>query len=368
MKHSFTCLLSFLLLFSACNIDPDRRLSGDELAALAKAGADTVVVQIGAESTHQGILDSFARIPIHVPPLYDKAGFDSATTASFFSLARATGGDVSLLVNSKLLSGEIAHIISTCAKDGGDLLLLMDKTGSMTDDIDNVRAGLGQILRALRKHKDIRLAVALYGDKNVDKEEPWFSFQNFETDYGAAQSFVDSIKVTGGGDLPESVYDGFFEACKSNFWRSGRQRMVILIGDAPPLEKPLSDYTLGDVIAMAGSTGTRMNFYPIVVTPASYYNDDTAAVPGMIPVKFAADKLITTLYPNPASGDIHVDFAVEDEYSIELFGSSGARIYSEHFTGSRWSHDVSGLSNGTYLLRTSTRERTFETKKFVVYR
>lgn len=358
-------LLPILLLFTACNLDEDRKLGGEELADLAKHGADSIVLLMNAEAVREGIIDSFQRIPIHVPPLYDKAAFDTDAAATFRDLARATGGDLHLLVNSRLIAGEIASIIRKHATDGADLLILMDKTGSMSDDLAAVQAGLSQIIRGVRTHKDVRLAFALYGDKNVDSAEGWFSYQNFEHNYEAAQAFIDTIKVTGGGDWEESVYDGFFEANKAGFWRSGRQRMVILIGDAPPLEKPLSNYTLHDVIREATATGTRMNFYPIIVTPTV---DDPGDPPPVVK-KFTDDrKLIVSLYPNPATNVVNVDFNAEDTYSIEMFSSTGAKVYGESFTGRVWRHDVSGLSNGTYLVRAATASHSFGTSKFVVYR
>lgn len=363
MKHSL--ILAALLLLAGCNLDEDRKLGGEELADLAKHGADSIVLMMNAEAAREGIIDSFQRISIHVPPLYDKAAFDTGATATFRDLARATGGDLHLLVNSRLIAGEIANIIRRHAADGADLLILMDKTGSMSDDLAAVKTGLSQIIRGVRTHKDVRLAFALYGDKNVDTAVEWFSYQNFEHNYEAAQAFIDTMEVTGGGDWEESVYDGFFEANKTGFWRSGRQRMVILIGDAPPLEKPLSDYTLHDVIREATATGTRMNFYPIVVTPTV----DDPGDPAPAVKKFTDDKkLITSLYPNPATNVVNVDFNAEDTYSIEVFSSTGAKVYGESFTGRLWHHDVSSLGNGTYLVRAATAARGFGTSKFVVYR
>ena len=348
-------LLYFLIIpgLYACNLSGDRKLSEQELKDLAKAHNDSVMV----------VVDSLMKVNIYVPPLYEKELFDSTTTETFFDLARSTGGELKLLVNSQLLSNEIIHIIKTYSRDNADLLFLVDKTGSMIDDIEFVKLGLQQIIEALSGYKNLRLAIALYGDKNADGPA-WFSFKNFETDYKQAENFIAGIEVTSGFDYPESVYDGFFKACEQNFWKSENKRMIILIGDAPPLEKPLSEYALGDMIKKAQEYKISMNFYPIVVTPT---------VVEMLPVDptvktYEQDTLITGFYPNPASSDFHITLKETGQYDVELYAGTGSRMLTESFTGNLWNKDLSGLANGAYIIRVIRKDKKFETRKLVIYR
>lgn len=194
MTYHFKPIVILLLLLTACNINPSKQSTETDAIALKKAHDDSV----------QLILDSFKKINIYLPPLYDKYTFDSATTIKFFEMAKATQGELKLLVNSKLITNEIINIIDNNAIDNADVLFLIDKTGSMEDDIANVQKGLTQIVESLNRFKNIRLAIALYGDKNSDGKD-WFSFQNFEMDYGAAKKFIQHIRVTAGEDYPESV-------------------------------------------------------------------------------------------------------------------------------------------------------------------
>lgn len=137
--------------------------------------------------------------------------------------------------------------------------------------------------------------------------------------------------------------------------------MVILIGDAPPLEKPLSKYTINDVIEKANQTGTKMNFYPIVVTP---YSEE---FPELKTKKtFTSEKIITSLYPNPSSGLVNVDFSTDGDYQIEIYNSSGMAIVNENYSGKQWHTDLSSYDNGAYVLRAVSKDKQYESIKFIL--
>jgi hypothetical protein len=351
MKYLFLLTALFSLLLS-CNLNKDRKLSAEELKELAKAHNDSVLV----------IVDSLQKTSIYIPPLYDKEVFDSATTVKFFQLAESTQGELKLLVNSKLITTEIVKILKSNAENNADLLILMDKTGSMEDDIETVKEGLGQVIDVLKSFKNIRLGIALYGDHNADGPD-WFSFSNFETNYNSAKEFIENIQITGGDDYPESVYEGFFKACEQNFWKSDSKRMIILIGDAPPLEKPQSKYEVTDIIKKAEEGRIKMNFYPIVVTPSMEKTDSKVEVK-----TFEKEKMISSVFPNPVTSIINISLLKADAYSLEIFNATGTLIMGDKFNGNLWKKDVSGLTNGAYMARIVRQDKKFETVKFIVYK
>lgn len=350
MKQIILLSILFYTVLSSCNLDKNRKLSDEEIKELAIAHNDSVMV----------VLDSLYKLSIFIPPLYDKQAFDSSATIKFFELAKATQGEVTLLVNSKLISNEIIEIIKSHASDNSDILFLIDKTGSMIDDIENVKKGLQQIVDAINIFKNVRLGIALYGDKNVDGSN-WFSYKDFEEDYSSSKHFINTIEVSDGGDTPESVYDGFFKSAEQGFWKSDSKRMIVLIGDAPPLEKPASDYSISDVIGQATKDKITMNFYPIVVTPTS---DLVSSVPATKP--YETENLILVFFPNPSVGLINVDFVKSDDYSIEIFNSSGNLVLTENFSGENWKKDLGSFSAGIYVFRVSNQNNKFKTYKFVL--
>lgn len=375
MKQTILAGLAFLFTLSACNLD-SRKLSEDEISNLKKNHDDSLTIvqdssnkiNIDAIALYDkkridsiAIMETLKRTKFRLPALYDKEIFDSSTTVNFSKLAKATNGETKLLINSKLITTEIANIVRSHATVNADLLILIDKTGSMSDDIENVKNGLDQVVNSIRPFKNIRLAIALYGDKNADGAD-WYSFKNFEKDYNSAKEYISNITVTNGGDYPESVYEGFFKSCEQDFWQSDSKKMVVLIGDAPPLEKPLSDYSLEDVIKKANESKIKMNFYPIVVTPVTGSDDGTTP---HIKV-YTVEDVIAKLYPNPSAGMVTVDFSKSDKYSIEVYNSSGALILSDKFNGSQWKKDLSRFKNGAYIIRAISDAKKFETIKFII--
>jgi hypothetical protein len=204
----------------------------------------------------------------------------------------------------------------------------------------------------------VRLAIALYGDKNSDGDD-WYSYKCFNYDYELAYDFINEIKITGGDDYPESVYDGYFEAQKENFWQSKTKRMVVLIGDAPPLEKPLSNYSMKDIIADANSKKIKMNFYPIVVSPS-----DT--VPENEMRKFQKMNLVNSIYPNPSNGEFTIDFGATNIVKIEVYNASANLIFSMHNSDNKKNIDLSGKPNGLYIVRAYDLYHNYDEKKVII--
>jgi hypothetical protein len=139
--------------------------------------------------------------------------------------------------------------------------------------------------------------------------------------------------------------------------------MIILIGDAPPLEKPLSKYEMADLITKADENKIKMNFYPIVVTQAlteTLNNPDVKT--------FEKEKIIPSVFPNPVSTTINITLATSDVYSIEIFNAAGLLVLSDKFSGNLWKRDLSSLQNGAYIARVIRQDKKFETVKFIVYK
>jgi Mg-chelatase subunit ChlD len=101
----------------------------------------------------------------------------------------------------------------------------------MRDDINAVRGALIPMLReTLPRFDSFRIGMVLYKDYNdeyLNKVIP------FTTDFALFQKTLNGIKVGGGRDIPEAVYEALYEAAVKFPWASGT-RLIILIGDAPP--------------------------------------------------------------------------------------------------------------------------------------
>lgn len=149
------------------------------------------------------------------------------------------------------------------AEPGSEIVFLVDKTSSMSDDIDEVKRNINKIIDCLPE--GVRLGAATYGDFFADGSR-WFDFINLTENRQEIRTYVNAISVIGGGDEPESVYDGIFEVLDKMSWKDcGAPDRIIVMGDAPPLTGSRSNHTLEEVLAKAESICPNTEFYPVII-------------------------------------------------------------------------------------------------------
>jgi von Willebrand factor type A domain len=184
------------------------------------------------------------------------------TSEAFDALADYTDGLVYNATYASEVPTMINQIISNHAVTNTDLVFLIDNTGSMDDDISQVQQAIASIMASLPS--GTKVGAAVYNDLNEDPTG-WYDYTNLTSTYSVTSSFINEISVYGGGDLPESVYDGIVNTVGDMSWTSSSKRIMIVIGDAPPLEGDLTYYTLGEVIDECTSMGVTVNLYPILI-------------------------------------------------------------------------------------------------------
>lgn len=301
------------------------------------------VAEPSLESTidSSAIIDSLMALQVKLPVLMEPAKFSEEAAKDFNRLASKTGGNYRLIRHVNEVSLTIKNVISRNAKSGSDILFLVDKTGSMSDDIEEIKKGMKMILQSLRKKKDVRFGMAFYGDRLEDNK--WFFSSDFTTDFDLVESRIQDITAAGGGDLPESVYDGFFEATKRMDWNTERQKMVIILGDAPSQTREKADYMLEDVIRFASEKGITTNFFPMLLAT----NDDSRATIS----KPVMDDFVSSVYPNPTSGQLAFKIKQSGSYEYAVFDNSGKQVLHSFFSGNEGTLDLSSFHNGLYLIR-----------------
>ncbi|MCC7139836.1 MAG: VWA domain-containing protein [Planctomycetes bacterium] len=116
-----------------------------------------------------------------------------------------------------------------------DVALVVDTTGSMSDEVARLRATLTSVVARLDAHPsrpDVRVALLAYrdvGDRYVTRPT------DFTDDVGLVQRQLDRMEAGGGGDTPEAVQEALDEAVNRLAWRpEGAVRVLFLVGDAPP--------------------------------------------------------------------------------------------------------------------------------------
>ena len=139
-----------------------------------------------------------------------------------------------------------------------DILFLLDSTGSMADEIDQIKATLLSIssrISDLPSQPDLRFGMVAYrdrGDAFVTR------VYDFEPD---PQRFVETIRgvvAHGGGDYPESLNEALHVAVHEPEWRPGDAiRLMFLIADAPPQLGYQDDYSYADDMIEAHRQGIK---------------------------------------------------------------------------------------------------------------
>ena len=140
-----------------------------------------------------------------------------------------------------------------------DVLFLLDATGSMSDEIDQIKATLLSIsgrIADLPARPDLRLGMVSYRDRG---DEFVTRIYDFERDVPRFLESIRGVRADGGGDEPESLNEALHEAVHAPEWRLGNAiRLVFLVADAPPhLDYP-QDYDYAVEMAEASSRGIKI--------------------------------------------------------------------------------------------------------------
>lgn len=134
-----------------------------------------------------------------------------------------------------------------------DVVFVVDTTGSMGDEIAQVRAELSALVNKLASSTNsYRVAVVSYRDfperTGNPSDYPARVDQTFTNELSDIQAAIDSLTAEGGEDDPESVFSGMQAAIELP-WRPGVTKTMLVIGDAPALSpEPISGLTASQII------------------------------------------------------------------------------------------------------------------------
>mgnify|MGYP002634516003 CR=1 FL=1 len=135
--------------------------------------------------------------------------------------------------------GDWEGMIESLRRDGLDIVIAFDSTGSMGGEIGQVKAQIEQIGTALVKLVPrARISLCTYrdqGDEYLVKGIPLTS--NIQE----IVSFLDRIEAADGGDIPEAVEEGLRWAVEKNQFRSRARKVILIFGDAPPHDEDLQE-------------------------------------------------------------------------------------------------------------------------------
>ena len=149
--------------------------------------------------------------------------------AKEFSRGGETGWQLTLNVDTSYKGGlhlDVLHL---------DVLFLLDSTGSMADEIDQIKTTLLSIsarISDLPSQPDLRFGMVSYRDRGDAYVTCVF---DFDDDVSRFSNTIRGVRADGGGDGPESLNEALHVAIHRPEWRTGDAvRLVFLLADAPP--------------------------------------------------------------------------------------------------------------------------------------
>lgn len=184
------------------------------------------------------------------------------TVASFSNLAEKTRGGIKYATGAKDVVPLIRELLDSPSNRSLDLVIVLDATESMVDDIDEIREFLKPMLEELLPtYPSWRIALVLYKDYFED-----FLVKNacpFTSDLAVFRKALGSFRVQGGRDIPEAVYEGL-DGALALPWNPESDKKIILIGDAPPHPKPRGRVTKEMVESAATEKDIQLN---VIILP-----------------------------------------------------------------------------------------------------
>jgi len=137
----------------------------------------------------------------------------------------------------------VSQIIGILEKERGknvDVVVCLDVTGSMQPYFNAIRLQLIPMLKDFSvEFRSFRIGMVFYKDYFDEFLNRVFPFTN---DFDAMQRNVRDVRVGGGGDIPEAVYEALYAGATKLDWQA-EKRIMILIGDAPPHPRPRGTVT-----------------------------------------------------------------------------------------------------------------------------
>ena len=140
-----------------------------------------------------------------------------------------------------------------------DVLFLLDATGSMADEINQIKTTLLSIsarISDLPSRPDLRFGMVTYRDRG---DEFITRVYDFDRDVQQFSNTIREVVADAGGDNPESLNEGLHVAVHEPSWRLDNAiRLVFLVADAPPHLDYAQDYDYAEEMVEANRRGMKV--------------------------------------------------------------------------------------------------------------
>lgn len=249
--------------------------------------------------------------------------FDSANAP--YSLRIVAGTEVAEVEDVEVNSEESVKVTLNSApeSDALDLMLVVDTTGSMSDELEYLKAELQNVVGRVKDanpNLDVRLSANYYRDKGdiyVVRSFP------FTKDINEVTEQIDAQRSGGGGDYPEAVDQALEDALENHDWRdSARARLLFLVLDAPPHQEQAVLTRMQKLTQLAAEKGIR-----IIPLGASGIDKETEFLLRFISI--ATDASYTFLTNDSGIGNEKIEPTI-GEYQVDFLNDLMVNIINRY--------------------------------------
>lgn len=131
---------------------------------------------------------------------------------------------------------ECVHEDDDLYSDNIDIVFVVDNTGSMSSYITESKNTINSIIDTFVKKKmtkNFLFGFVGYRD-HPPQDTSYVTLPKDLSDRETIKKFISTVTASGGGDGPEAVLDGLYDAAVKMSWREDSAKFVIHIADAPP--------------------------------------------------------------------------------------------------------------------------------------
>jgi len=287
-------------------------------------------------SINDKIIDSLNRIV----PLYDKTTYNQLSITYFSSLADSLHGKSYFANNADGVMLSIMDVLTSRINEGTDIVFLIDKTGSMDDDIEKVKNSLDMIMDYLSKFNNVKVAMAFYGDKNYHYDL-WYNRTDLTNNISTIKNFMDTYTTIGNPDVAESVNDGIVRTVEEMNWTPGNRRLMLVVGDAQSQIPPYSNYNQSQVIKKCDSMQVKFNLYPIIIASKQTFVEKI----------YDKSKDFANVYPNPANDYCHLKLPGNETMFYEINDLTGRKLIYSNTASTGINIQLNNIPSGEYLIQ-----------------
>lgn len=206
-----------------------------------------------------------------------------------------------------------------------DLMLMIDTTGSMFDELRYLQAELDDVIQRVAQAGEalsIHVSVNFYRDESDDYLVRDFEFS---ADIASAINKLKQQSADGGGDYPEAVHNALDSIVYEHQWRTDAVKLCFFVLDAPPhSEKEIQgiDTHILATVKDAAKMGIR-----IIPVASSGVNTETEFL--LRSWALMTGGTYTFLTDHSGIGNDHLEPTI-GQYEVEALNECLIRIISEY--------------------------------------